>query len=381
MRIVARNAAVAALLWIALASAEAQTLAPAPASRAPAAAAAPLVLPDGPDAYRIAADEWLKRHKPASFVLAVKRGGRIVHQQAQGASADQPTLIASLSKMITGLCVATLVRDGKLDFATPMRSALTGFFARHGQPKDSRFLNVTVEELLIHRSGLMGNPDGDVVHRIIARVAREGRGATASIPSILAEHLTHPMKRAPGADFAYSNAGYVALGVVIEEASGRPYEDYCRDAVMTPLGVASARLHPDWRILSSMGGWIIAPADYLALGDVFAPGHPFLGAKVRAWIDAMKTTGTSPSGDWYSLGTITHGGNGRWSVMHGGQLNSRGVDARKKPVAATVRATFARAPDGTAMFAAFTPAHYDNKALGELRGLMSRATQAWKGFR
>jgi CubicO group peptidase (beta-lactamase class C family) len=38
--------------------------------------------------------------------------------------------------------------------------------------------------------------------------------------------------RDPGKEFAYSNAGYLALGAVIEEATGQSYESYCRDAVL-----------------------------------------------------------------------------------------------------------------------------------------------------
>lgn len=351
------------------------------ASRARAPAAAESPLPDSPDAYRIAADAWLARHKPTTAVILVKRGGRIVYARAERTSLDQPTLLGSLSKMITGVCVATLIRDGKLDVDTPMRDALSGFFARNGQPADKRFLDVTVAQLLSHHSGLMGNPDGDVMLKIVARLAREGRGATAPLQAMLAEHLKHPLKRAPGASYTYSNAGYAALGVIIEDRSKRPYEDYCRDAVMKPLNIVSAKLHPDWCVWSSMGGWIITPADYLTLADVFAPDNPFLGAKVKGWIDAARPAAGMGDGGWYSLGVITHEGRGGWQISHGGQLNSRGVDAKKKPVSAVIRATFARAPDGTAMFAVFTPSNYDNKALNDLRSALGRANQAWVSFR
>ena len=43
-----------------------------------------------------------------------------------------PVLLASLSKAITGACVATLVRDGKLAFDTPLSKALAKFFKANG---------------------------------------------------------------------------------------------------------------------------------------------------------------------------------------------------------------------------------------------------------
>ena len=66
----------------------------------------------------------------------------------------KPTLIASLSKAITGACVATLVRDGKLAFTTPLRDAMPQFFKQYGAPVDQRLYQATVEELLVHRAGL-----------------------------------------------------------------------------------------------------------------------------------------------------------------------------------------------------------------------------------
>lgn len=351
----------------------------ASSSRPAAATDAPL--PDSADAYRIAADGWIKRYKPDSLVLIVKRGGRIVYSRAENRRLDEPTLLASLSKMITAVCVATLVRDEKLDFDTPMRDALSGFLARNGQPADPRFLDVTVAQLLTHRSGMMGNPDGDVLFKMVRDRAARGEGAKPAIQEILAQHLKHPLKRAPGQGYAYSNPGYLALGAIIEDRSKRPYEDYCQDAVMKPLKIASAKLHPDWRIWSSMGGWTIAPQDYLAIADVLSPDHPFLGEKVKTWIDTARFA-NGGADNWYSLGVFTIASpRGGWSIGHGGQLNSRGADQRKRPTTAIVRSTFARAADGTAMFAAFTPARYDNKALNDLRASLARATQAWGSFR
>ena len=41
----------------------------------------------------------------------------------KGHNADPraPSLIGSMSKPITGVCIATLIRDGKLTFTTPLR--------------------------------------------------------------------------------------------------------------------------------------------------------------------------------------------------------------------------------------------------------------------
>jgi CubicO group peptidase (beta-lactamase class C family) len=72
--------------------------------------------------------------------------------------ANAPTLIGSMSKAITAVAIATLIRDGKLSFVTPMSQAPAEFFKRQGRPSDRRFEAVTIEQLLVHRSGMLGTP-------------------------------------------------------------------------------------------------------------------------------------------------------------------------------------------------------------------------------
>ena len=127
------------------------------------------------------------------------------------------------------------------------------------------------------------------MQEIWRRRAAEGLAHVASTEPLLAEHFKHPLAHAPGSHSSYSNTGFVVLSAVIEEATGKPYESYCREAVFAPLGIASARLHPDWRQFSGARGWIITAADYLAFLDVFDPKHPFLGDRVKAWIVAAET--------------------------------------------------------------------------------------------
>jgi CubicO group peptidase (beta-lactamase class C family) len=138
-----------------------------------------------------------------------------------------------------------------------MRDALDQFFRRHERPADPRFENVTVEQLLTHRSGLAGNPDGDPTNRMWREQAQRGKGHLAAPQPLLVQHLKKPLLREPVSQYAYSNTGYLVLTAVIEEKAGKPYQDYCREAVFDKLGIAGARLNPDWRQFSGAGGWII----------------------------------------------------------------------------------------------------------------------------
>jgi CubicO group peptidase (beta-lactamase class C family) len=326
-------------------------------------------LPETVDRYGLVFDDWVARNQPKSAILVVRRGGKTVFTRGHNADPLKPTMIASLSKPITGACVATLVRDNKISFTTRMREALPRFFRRYGTPADPRLEHVTVEQLLVHRSGLLGNEDNDPIHNAVSKRASSGKGYLAAVSSMLGEYLIKlKLRRDPGKQYSYSNTGYEVLSAMIEERTQRPYEDYCREAVFGRLGIAEAKLHPDWRLLAGAGGWFIPGPDYLAFFDIFSPSHPFLNDTVKGWIDRAQTKWTPSNQDrWYGLGVNVWAGAGRWAVSHGGILNSHGKDADGRPTEASVVSHAFRAADGTAVFIALNWSPEAHQAVDELR--------------
>jgi CubicO group peptidase (beta-lactamase class C family) len=312
-------------------------------------------------AYTAAFDAWRAANNPQTVILVVGRGGNPVFARAHNTDADGPSFIGSMSKAVTAACVATLIRDGNLSFATPIREALAGFFRSHGHPLDPRFEDATIEQLLTHRSGLHDNGPGDPWSGILReRIAQHLMDAGSPEPLLVAYLGRNMLAAAPGGPFAYSNFGYLVLTAVIEERSGRPFEDYCRDKVFTPLGLASARLNPEWRIFGGAAGWYMTGADYLRFYEIFDPAHPFLGDTVKSWIDAARgrrgqTPNQAPNEWWYSLGVFTSARDGRWSVRHGGLLQSTGHDGQGRPVAAFINSRASRTPSGTGIFIAVRP--------------------------
>ncbi len=49
--------------------------------------------------------------------------------------------------------------------------------------------------------------------------------------------MEHQLLFAPGSKFHYSNSGYYLMGVVIEEVSGRKYEDFIQEEILQPLAM------------------------------------------------------------------------------------------------------------------------------------------------
>jgi len=88
---------------------------------------------------------------------------------------------------------------------------------------------VTVRHLLTHTSG------------IPSYTGLPGFRGRASLPATHAEMIASWVDLAfdfePGALFRYNNSGYYLLGVVIENVSGTPYEQFLQEEFFGPLGL------------------------------------------------------------------------------------------------------------------------------------------------
>jgi CubicO group peptidase (beta-lactamase class C family) len=257
---------------------------------------------------------WMTKSGRTTGGIVVMHRGRLAHQAVMGAETPGKAVpLASLSKAVTGVCVAGLVDRGRLAFDTPMSQALARTFARLGPPADPRMQGVTVGQLLVHRAGF-DRSDGDPV---TSRLATYLRIATATQPSFDEQMkwvLRGRLPLAPGERYVYTNATYLMLGAVVEEASGQDYESYCRNTLLAPLGVRGAALDPAWRILSSYGGWRMPLGDYGRFYQAFAAGNPAIGWAARRWMMSPEDKQVG-GGVHYSLGTMvrpTPGGGNFW---------------------------------------------------------------------
>ena len=343
------------------------------------AAVAQAPLPDTPEAFGTALKSWAARHKAAQAFVVVRRGGRIVYRSAVGdIDARAPVHLASLSKAITGACIATIIRDGKLAFDTPVSSALAQFMARHGNSQDARFGRATVAQLLTHRAGFGTKRNDPGSGPALVQYLKTATATARPTPAFLAWAIGQKLVNDPGAQFVYSNTGYLALGAIIEEATGRQYAPYCRGAVLAPLGVAG-ELEPSWRVMWSYGGWRMTADDYLAFLDLFDGQDQRLGAVAKAWMldPTDKAAGTQ---SWYGLGTFVRKADRGVSIRHFGSwaYNMTGKDG----VLRTSFLTFAaRQGDGTSWFVYAAPRGAQEDAPGaELaRSLVDayRAVRKW----
>src|SRR5678816_77560 len=132
--------------------------------------------------------------------------------------------VASLSKVIgTTTAVMVLYDEKKIDLDAPVFRYLPAF---SGGLKDE----VTVRELLTHRSGLPAGRD-------LWRKARSPQEARDMV-------LATPLEYRPNASYIYSDLGADVLGMIVEEVSGQRLDVFLANRVFGPLGMRDTFYRP-----------------------------------------------------------------------------------------------------------------------------------------
>jgi CubicO group peptidase (beta-lactamase class C family) len=201
-----------------------------------------------------ALDGWFERYLGAGFsgLIAIADGADVVAWRAAGDAhrgesipngLDTRFQVASGVKAFTGVAICQLVESGRLaGLDTRLRDcvdpALLGRL-------DER---ITIHHLLTHTSGITSyfkedvEPDFSVLWR--DRPVYRMCGPRDFLPMFVDE----PMKFEPGARFEYCDGGYVLLGLVVEELTGRPFADHARDSVLIPAGMVDSGYFPADRL-------------------------------------------------------------------------------------------------------------------------------------
>ena len=187
--------------------------------------------------------------------LAVTYNGRLVFAHGYGyanVAAREPVQpdslfrVASLSKPFTAAAILKLVEQGKLQLSTrPFATLLGDLTPPPGKTKDPRLDAITIQNLLEHKAGwdntVPGVPDPPVAYVDLAAQTL-GVQPPADPATLTRYMLGQPLQHDPGSTFAYSNFGYIVLGLIIERASGQSYGEFVKSYVQSPAGIQRMQL-------------------------------------------------------------------------------------------------------------------------------------------
>jgi D-alanyl-D-alanine carboxypeptidase len=139
--------------------------------------------------------------------------------------------VASNTKPMIATLVMQEVEKGTWTLDTPVEDVLPGVMPA----------GVTIEHLLSHRSGAPTATDQILLSRMSDPNSFDEFFAVMGQEVTPADHVealqAAPWMNEPGAGFSYSNAGYVVLGMMLEEVTGRSVENLLRYRVFAPAGM------------------------------------------------------------------------------------------------------------------------------------------------
>jgi D-alanyl-D-alanine carboxypeptidase len=185
-------------------------------------------------------DGFTEDGAPGALVYGQDRRGRwSVTSGTAELGTDRPirprdrVRVASNTKMFTAAVVLQLVEEGDLDLDAPVEEYVPGLVAGNGYDGTA----ITVRQLLQHTSGM-----ADYVADVLTDP--DANNHPWRPQELVAIGLSHPPLFAPGARWAYSNTGYIVLGLIVEAVTGNDLGSEITDRLIRPLGLGSTT-YPD----------------------------------------------------------------------------------------------------------------------------------------
>jgi N-acyl-D-amino-acid deacylase len=150
-------------------------------------------------------------------------------------------------KPITAAAIRQLIDQGLLNaddrvFCLPQSTLPCLLTISPVGTPDARAEDITVQHLLDHEGGWDRRVSGDPMFASIQIANQLGIPSPPEKLDIARYMLGRPLDHTPGTVDAYSNFGYMLLGLIIEDVMGRSYTEHIQQALFAPLGVPSSEI-------------------------------------------------------------------------------------------------------------------------------------------
>ncbi|CAF1156735.1 unnamed protein product [Rotaria sordida] len=193
----------------------------------------------------------MKKQKIPGISLAIIQGGQIIYGRGYGYSNIEHQVrvkletifqSGSIGKQFTSMAIMMLVEDGKIQ----LDATINTYFA----DVPNEWNNITVRHLLTHTSGMTDYPQ-DFNYRI-----------DYTEDDMYNLIKTIPLAFQPGEQWAYSNIGYVMLGILIRRVTNQFYGDFLKQYVFNPLNMTTARVISEADIiLNRAAGYVLVNSE------------------------------------------------------------------------------------------------------------------------
>lgn len=172
---------------------------------------------------------WYQRDGQFNGMALVRHKGRVILHKNYGyanidkrLAADSNTVyrIGSLSKSFTAIIIRQLAAEGKFRLEDTIGAYLPGY--THG--------GVTISQLLSHRSGV---PNYTANAAYVVQMFSK----PFTLPEMATQFCSDSLEFTPGADFSYSNSGYLVLAWLAETVTQTTFEKLLQERICQPAGM------------------------------------------------------------------------------------------------------------------------------------------------
>jgi CubicO group peptidase (beta-lactamase class C family) len=274
--------------------------------------------------------------QPGAAVL-VEKDGKVVLRKGYGmanlelgvpVTPENVFEIGSITKQFTAAAILLLQERGKLRVEDPITRYLPDY-PTHGQ-------TITIENLLTHTSGI---PSYTGLQEWYPHIREDLKPA-----DLVAFFKDKPLEFNPGEQWSYDNSGFFLLGMIVEKASGKTYEQFVEEEIFGSLGMSHSRYgHSEEIIPLRASGYSkddkeFRNADFISMTQPYAAGAlmstvddlAIWGRALqsetllkKASLDRMLTAARlkSGAGTQYGYGIGVLDFQGTRVIQHGGDVN------------------------------------------------------------
>lgn len=230
---------------------------------------------NSPEEFEAYLQDEMQAQNIATLSALLFKDGNIVHESYLGKaniqdnialSGNNPFLLASISKMITGTAIMQLHEAGRFGLDDPINDYLPYQVQVPGYSED-----ITFRMLLTHTSSIADNDAllDQHYHYGIDPPVQLGFFVenTLKVGGQFYNANENFYDFAPGSKYEYSNTGSALLGALVEAISGTDFNSYCKQNIFTPLNMSNS----SWR-LDELTQTPVMPYNYSG-GEHQAIGH------------------------------------------------------------------------------------------------------------
>lgn len=190
--------------------------------------------------------------------------------------------LGSITKQFTATLTLQLVEQGKIKLDGKISDYLPDYRKDIGE-------KVTIHHLLTHTSGI---PSYTGLPNFFENVSRN----PYKVADFVKQYASGNLEFEPGTKFAYNNSGYFLLGAIIEQVTGKPYEQVLREKILDPAGMKNTGYdHHGTLIPKRASGYSNTPdgytnAAYLDMSIPYAAGSMYSTVEdLFLWDQALYT--------------------------------------------------------------------------------------------